>query len=59
METETVTPIDKYRRYPRAVIELTDWLHDQDRVDEAHRVLNAYDAGKLAVLRTIEYPQIT
>lgn len=57
--SETVTPLDKYRKYPPAVIELTDWLHDADRLDEAYAVLTAYDAGKLAVLRSIQYPKLS
>lgn len=57
MSGENVTPLDKYRQYPPELIVLTDWLHDQDKVDEALAVLAAYNAGKLAVLRTIEYPE--
>lgn len=53
MGGEKVTPLDKYRHYPPEVIVLTDWLHDEDRLDEAHAVLTAYTMGKLAVLKNI------
>lgn len=48
-----ITPLDRYRDYPREVIILADWLHDHDRLDEAHAVLDAHTMGKLAVLKTI------
>ena len=51
---EKITPLSKYRKYPAEVIALTDWLHDQERVDEAHAVLTAYDMGKLAVIKSIK-----
>lgn len=53
MAGENITPLDKYRKYPPEVIVLTDWLHDQDKIDEAHAVLTAYTAGKLIVPKCI------
>lgn len=54
---EKVTPLSKYRKYPPEVITLTDWLHDQDRLDEAGQILTAYDMGKLAVIKSIKLPE--